>query len=98
MKRKHANDRKPAAESKRATVSFTDKDIKRLEKLRDSLDLMSMSQTISAAIKIADEIRARKAEGLLVILKNERDNTEREVVIPGFDPDGTDSEGQDSDS
>lgn len=68
--------------NKRATVSFTSNDIKRLKALQKALDLQSMAQTISAAIKIADEIRTQKKQGRNILFEKGKDR--RELVIPGF--------------
>ena len=71
--------------NKRATVSFTENDIKRLQALQKALDLTSMSQTLSAAIKIADEIRSQKSSGNKIVF--EKGQEKRELVIPGFHSD-----------
>jgi len=67
----------------RATVSFTEKDLERLDKLKDSLDLTSISQTISVAIKLTDEIRKHKIKGGDVVFAHGK--SKKELIFPGFD-------------
>ncbi len=69
--------------TKRATVSFTDKDLERLNNLKDALDIPSTAQVISFAIKLADEIRKEKQTGGEVIF--EKGRKKRELIIPGLE-------------
>lgn len=68
---------------KRATVSFTKKDLERLEKLKDALELHSNAQTLSMAIKIADEIRKQKISGGDVLFS--RGGEIEKLFIPGLE-------------
>ena len=66
----------------RATVSFTDKDLERVEKLKRALGLKSTSQAISYAIKIADTIREQRAQGNDILF--EKDGRQKQMIIPGL--------------
>jgi len=70
------------AAAKRATISFSESDIKKLIFLQRELDLPSLNHAISVAIKIAENIIVQAQKGDVVFRSG---TEERCLFIPGLE-------------
>ncbi|MEZ5919497.1 MAG: hypothetical protein R3D66_06260 [Alphaproteobacteria bacterium] len=71
---------------KRATVSFTQKDLERVAYLKNALEVNSNAQTLSIAIKLAHHIVDAMKKGEDIIFEDP-DGSQREMIIPGLTKD-----------
>jgi len=70
------------ATAKRATISFSERDIKSLIFIQQELDLPSVNHAISVAIKIAENIIVQAKKGDVVFRSG---TEERSLFIPGLE-------------
>lgn len=73
---------KPSPKLHRATVSFTQSDLDRLEQLKSALEFPGNAQTLSMAIKLAAEIVKQQEQGGKIIFENE--GKQKEMIIAGL--------------
>lgn len=71
-----------ATAAKRATISFSEKDIKNLIFIQQELDLPSVNHAISVAIKLAENIIVQAKKGDVVFRSG---TEERCLFIPGLE-------------
>lgn len=74
--------KKPSPKFHRATVSFTQSDLERLEELKSALEFPGNAQTLSMAIKLAAEIVKQQGRGGKIIFEN--DGEQKEMIIVGL--------------
>ncbi|GJL71922.1 MAG: hypothetical protein NMNS01_11210 [Nitrosomonas sp.] len=75
----------PQKKFHRATVSFTQNDLNRLDELKTALDVSTNAQTLSMALKLAAEIVKQQELGGKIIFDNA--GKQKEMIIAGITKD-----------